>query len=360
MTHVVLVSGGVDSSVALLRTVDQYGAQDVVAYYLKIFAHEEERDALGIDCTSDEDLGYVERTCNQLGVRMEVLSLQRQYYEAVLQECLSDVQLGLTPNPDILCNSRMKYGVALSIIREREPDVVSVATGHYAQVRRVGDQTLLCRAADVVKDQTYFLSGLTQEQLRWATYPIGDLEKFEVRTLADQVNLPAAERPESQGLCFLGKFSWRDFLHYHVGDMPGEIRDRETGQQLGEHRGLHYYTYGQRKGIGLGGGPWFVVDKDECSKVLYVARELPQKSGRVDLVLGGLNWITDTPEVNREYLAKVRHTPEMTRLTVLSLDDKSCHVQLSVPDRGLAPGQSVVLYRDDICLGRGVILPFAH
>ena len=252
-----LLSGGVDSSVALRLLLQQ--GYDVVPYYLKIWL-EDELAHLG-QCPWEDDVRTCEAVCDQAGVELQIVSLQDEYHERVMQHTLNEASLGRTPNPDILCNSRVKFGCFLEYIEtlpnDRKFDYI--ASGHYAQIKRNKNDerddlddnnqiVKLYRAPDPVKDQSYFLCALSQAQLQRLIFPIGHLEKTEVRKLADEFDLPNRHRPDSQGLCFLGKVKFRDFMQIHLGESPGDIVDAFTGDVIGTHHGVWYHTVGQRKG----------------------------------------------------------------------------------------------------------------
>ena len=341
-----LVSGGVDSSVAL-HLVRQAG-HDVRAFYLKVWL-ENELEYLG-QCPREEDLEYVRAVCEEARVPLEVISVQRAYWDRVIEHALVEIRSGRTPNPDVLCNTNVKFGAFLDAI---EPGFERVVTGHYARVGRADGDARLTLAKDAFKDQTYFLANLSAAQLARAEFPIGSLEKREVREMAGQLNLPNQSRPDSQGLCFLGKISFRDFVRHHLGERPGPIVEFETGAVLGEHSGVWFYTIGQRQGLGLSGGPWYVVKKDlENNRVLvsrdYFTEDKPRNSFRVSR----LNWLR-SPE-SSALRVKVRHGEHFYHCTIVPGSD-FLDVTLDAADQGIAPGQYAVFYEEDVCLGCGVI-----
>ena len=244
MKIAVLISGGVDSSVAL-RLLKEQG-HELTAFYLKIWL-EDELSYLG-DCPWEEDLSYVRAVCEQAGVPLQVVSLQKEYWDHVVSYTMQEIKAGRTPNPDILCNQRIKFGMFFNHI---DASFDKVATGHYAQVKEQNGIFSLHRAPDPIKDQTYFLSYLSQAQLARALFPIGHLQKEQVRQLAQQFDLPNKERKDSQGICFLGKLKFNDFIKFHVGEKPGDMIEYETGKKLGTHKGFWFHTIGQRQGSGL-------------------------------------------------------------------------------------------------------------
>lgn len=289
----VLVSGGVDSSVALSLLKEQ-GYTNITAFYLKIWL-EDELSFLGT-CPWQEDLSFVEAVCKKLNVPLEILSLQQEYWRDVVSYTLSEVKAGRTPNPDILCNSRIKFGAFINKISK---DYKYIASGHYAQVEKVNNLTYLCTAKDSFKDQTYFLSYLNQEQLCRVMFPIGHLLKSEVRALAQKFDLPNKSRKDSQGICFLGKLKFSEFIEFHLGNKTGKLIEFETNQIVGEHNGFWFYTLGQRQGIGLSGGPWYVVSKDVDKNIVYISKnyETEEKS-RNEFMISNINWIPNKSSVS--------------------------------------------------------------
>jgi tRNA-specific 2-thiouridylase len=296
---------------------------------------------------------------------------------------MAEIKAGRTPNPDILCNQRIKFGMFFNHINETFD---KVATGHYAQVKKVpvpfgpmeaegrietspltpdgvvsrrtdlNVQYQLHRAPDPVKDQTYFLSYLNKEQLARALFPIGHLHKDEVRELAQKFDLPNKARKDSQGICFLGKLKFNDFIKFHVGEKPGDMIEFETGKKLGTHKGFWFHTIGQRQGSGLAGGPWYVVAKDVSANKVFVSRNYysPDKQ-RNTFVASNCNWLSGTPPSKTDLQVKIRHGKNLYNCTVVQLDESRWHVTLAQDDQGIAPGQFAVFYDGDQCLGAGII-----
>jgi tRNA-specific 2-thiouridylase len=288
----VLVSGGVDSSVALALLQSQ--GHSVDAYYMKIWL-EDELQFLG-ECPWEEDLEYVQAVCDKLGVPLTIVPFQKEYWERVVSYTLESVQQGLTPNPDMMCNARVKFGAFYEYLLKGKKEYDFIATGHYADTEVRDGITYLKRSPDAVKDQTYFLSQLTQEQLSKALFPIGKYRKSEVRRLAEQFGLPNAKRKDSQGICFLGKIPFDQFIKYHLGVNQGKFIEEGSGKELGEHEGFWYYTIGQRKGIGLSGGPWYVTRKNTNTNEVFLAHgESYSEEARNILVVGPVNWISKEP-----------------------------------------------------------------
>jgi tRNA-specific 2-thiouridylase len=344
-----LLSGGVDSSVALKLLKDQ--GHQVTAFYLKIWL-EDELSFLGT-CPWQEDLSYAQAVCEQVGVPLEILSLQEEYWNRVVASLLTDIKAGRTPNPDILCNSRIKFGAFYDLIGA-EYDLI--ATGHYAKKIERDGVFYLAQTPDPIKDQTYFLSQLTQAQLARALFPLENLTKTEVRALAVRHNLATQARKDSQGICFLGKFKFTDFLKAHIGERVGDIVEHETGVKLGEHRGFWYHTLGQRQGLGLAGGPWYVVAKDPEKNVVFVSRSYYSSEKKRDMLeIDFCNWLVTPPVSGQDYEVKLRHGAHMNRGTVQSLGLGRWRIMLSEQDQGIAPGQYAVIYKNGICLGSGII-----
>ncbi len=346
----VLVSGGVDSSVALALLKEQ--GHDLTAFYLKIWL-EDELAYLG-DCPWEQDLAYARQVCEQLGVPLQIVSMQQVYHDCVVSYMLKEIERGRTPNPDMLCNQQVKFGAFYDVI---DDSFDYIATGHYAQVDHALETSILKKGKDPVKDQTYFLAYLSQQQLSKALFPIGSYEKPEVRKLAKQFDLPTESRKDSQGICFLGKFQFAEFLKAHFGTKQGDIVEFETGKVLGQHNGYWFFTIGQRQGLGLSGGPWYVVSKDSDQNIVFISKKYDQitehKSG---MKVTQFNWISGTPSSKTELDVRFRHGPKLHPATIVVQDDGRVQVTLKQESKqGIASGQFAVLYDGDICLGGGVI-----
>jgi tRNA-specific 2-thiouridylase len=349
MKIAVLASGGVDSSVAL-RLLQEQG-HDVTAFYLKIWL-EDELAYLG-DCPWEEDLAYVQQICAAHGIPLEVVSLQREYWDRVVSYTIAEVKAGRTPNPDMMCNQRVKFGAFFDKI---DASYDKVATGHYAQVEERQGAYWLKQSADPVKDQTYFLSHLSQAQLGRALFPIGHLTKAEVRDLAKRFDLPNQDRKDSQGICFLGKIRYRDFIAHHLGEQAGDLVEKDTGRLLGRHKGYWNFTIGQRHGILLSGGPWYVVGKDMPNNIVYISHDYQAgAAARADFEMEAPNWIPEIPDLAGALDCKLRHGPESVTARITPLPDSRFAVKLDSPDGGIAAGQFAVFYQDGYCRGGGVI-----
>uniref|UniRef100_A0A1D2A8T4 tRNA-5-taurinomethyluridine 2-sulfurtransferase n=2 Tax=Auxenochlorella protothecoides TaxID=3075 RepID=A0A1D2A8T4_AUXPR len=362
-----LLSGGVDSSVALALT--QRAGHEVHAFYLQIWFQEDFRNTWA-SCPWEEDLEQCREVCRALGdIPLHVVPLTAEYWALVVEECIAGVRRGRTPNPDMLCNSRVKFGAFHAWLARQEPAFDRIASGHYARVERggaggTGEATPhLATSPDAVKDQTYFLSRLSGEQLARCMFPLGHLQKTQVRQLAAELQLPNAARRESQGLCFLGHVRFDEFIREHLGDWPGPIVEEESDTVLGYHRGFWFHTLGQRKGVPLHGGPWYVTRKDIELNIVYVSRayhEAPRPD-RSTFRVSQLQWHrrpeAANPDAALQLRCKARHGPDSVACTLEMADADSASgvVTLATPDQGLAPGQFAVFYKDEICCGSGVI-----
>ena len=343
-----LLSGGVDSSVAMSLLKGE--GHDVTAFYLKVWL-EDELAYLG-ECPWEEDLEFAREVCDRMGVPLEIRSLQRQYRERVVHYTIDELKAGRTPSPDIQCNQRIKFG---AFFDEIDDSFEGVASGHYARLDIGSDLVRLKRGADPVKDQTYFLSHLDQAQVRRALFPIGDLPKSEVRQLARELDLPNKDRRDSQGICFLGKIKYNDFIRHHLGEREGDIVDTASGDVLGVHHGYWFHTIGQRQGLGLSHGPWFVQRKDPKRNIVYVTHgDQLGETSRDSYGVARLHWIAGPPE-RRDLQVRVRHGRELFDARV-ELEVDRATVQLGRTEPGIAPGQFTVFYDGDICLGGATIV----
>lgn len=359
----VLLSGGVDSSVAL-HLAKQYN-RPLRAYYLKIWL-DDESSHLGMECPWTEDITYANTVCKQLNIPFEQLSLQKQYHDTVVSYTISESRKGRTPNPDIMCNTHIKFG---SFFNAVNPESISyVVTGHYAKrtnnAHTLDAELRLCN--DRVKDQTYFLSHLKQEQVRKSLFPLGDLndDKDYVRKIAKDIGLCNHNRKDSQGICFLGKLKFEDFLNLHMGNEEGLLIEYESGICLGKHNGFWYYTIGQRKGIKLSHGPWYVVAKDVHQNIVYVSKDYESNDkernhfdfDNVVWIAG--HWPGQLTHVGQssEFRVKIRHGINIHECVVKRLGDDKGSVKLKERDKGIAVGQFCAFYDyEDRCLGSGVI-----
>ncbi len=368
----VLVSGGVDSSVALMLLKSQ--GYSLRAFYLKIWL-EDELSHLN-ECPWETDITYARAVCEQCGVPLEILSFQKEYEKEVISYTLREAKAGRTPNPDVICNSQVKFGVFMKFVGRK---FKAVATGHYAQLKHVGINgsiTALQKSVDAVKDQTYFLAALNQNQLSKVMFPIGGLTKTQVRDLAKEFGLPNQARKDSQGICFLGKLRFEDFLRHHLGENPGLVLDALSGKVVGYHRGLWYHTIGQRRGTAsvvrpklTHLGPWYVKSKDVERNILFVTNRKSPMGGCEGTIqkflVSDFNWIENCTSFHglkngsvHDLEVKIRHGPNVhvCKLTLSTNRDKgTCELINGGSDTGFAAGQFAVFYKDEFCIGCGVI-----
>lgn len=351
MKIAVLVSGGVDSSIALQLLKEQ--GHSLAAFYLKIWL-EDELAFLG-ECPWEEDIKYARAVCEQAGVPLQVLSLQKEYRERIVAYTLEEVGAGRTPNPDMLCNARIKFGAFSDAVGR---DFDAVATGHYAQTEGEEDAIRLKMSPDRIKDQTYFLAQLSQTHLSRARFPVGRYDKRAVRALAERFALPNAKRKDSQGICFLGKIPFDEFLRHHLGQRFGPLIEYETHKVLGTHAGFWYFTVGQRRGIRLSGGPWYVVAKNPQANEVFVSHAIHQKAhARDTFMVGALNWISGEAPAKNILHVKVRHGAKQYPARLEPQGDGGLKVTFQEEkDSGIAEGQFAVFYDGDVCLGGGTIL----
>lgn len=349
----VLLSGGVDSSVALKLLIDQR-QYEIHAFYLKIWL-EDELAFLG-NCPWEDDLNVCHAVCDQFQIPLKIISLQHEYHDRIVSHALSELKQGRTPSPDIYCNQHIKFGVFFEKLSETYD---WVASGHYAKVEHSesGGLSKLLRAPDKVKDQTYFLSNLSQEQLRKILFPLGSFTKSQVRELAEDFDLPNKKRKDSQGICFLGKIPYRDFVKYHLGEKKGDIVELETNLKKGTHQGVWFHTIGQRKGLGLGEGPWYVVKKDIDQNIVYISHSdqyLHQAKSTFEV--SSMNWISGCSDAKFVNFCKVRHGPELIACEIEVIDEHVFRVIMNTSDSGIASGQHAIFYHNEECLGGGMIL----
>ena len=350
MKTAILLSGGVDSSVAL-KLLQANPAYEITAFYLKIWL-EEELTFLG-NCPWQEDLQYVREICGHYNIPLQVIPFQHVYQKTIVNHVLQELISGRTPSPDILCNQMIKFGEFFRIIDDQ---FKHIATGHYAQIEKQCTRFFLKRSPDPVKDQSYFLSRLSQQQLSRALFPIGHLTKDVVRKIAADSGLPNQSRKDSQGICFLGKIRYHDFIKFHLGTKPGDIIDITTKKRLGEHEGYWFYTIGQRHGLKLGGGPWYVVRKDSINNSIYVSHQnCLQQLASDELIVRDVHWITSVPDTFNLHV-KLRHGPKLIACQIEPHSDDQWLVSLHEKDSGIAPGQYAIFYDGIYCLGSGIIM----
>lgn len=379
------MSGGVDSSLTAALLVEQ--GYDVTGVYMKNWT----QDLPGMRCPWADDLADAKRVAVQLGIDFKVFDFETEYKHKVVDYMIDEYKAGRTPNPDIMCNQEVKFKLFLETALEDGADMI--ATGHYARVIHTGTDTSttslpgatlreakpargvrlaltgtspankvvessageLVQAVDTNKDQTYFLYRVTGEALSKTLFPLGEFTKPQVREMAKERGLYTAGKKDSQGICFVGKVGIRDFLSQYVQQTPGKVVDKQSGKVLGRHDGAIFYTLGQRHGLDLGGGlPYYVVGKDMNKNEVYITTDLNDSSLWKDLVqLSSVHWINQTP-AEGEHEIRVRHRAPLVKAQLRYQDDRVL-LDLDNAERAVAPGQSVVIYLGDICLGGGIV-----
>jgi tRNA-specific 2-thiouridylase len=348
---VVGMSGGVDSSVSALLLKEQ--GYDVVGIFMKNW---DEEDDSGY-CTAAEDYEDVVRVCDKIGIPYYSINFTQEYWDRVFKYFLDEYRSGRTPNPDVMCNKEIKFKAFLDFSLKIGADYI--ATGHYARIEYSNGKYRMLKGVDKNKDQTYFLCELGQKQLSKTMFPIGHLNKSEVREIARKAGLKTADKKDSTGICFIGERKFKEFLNQFLPAKPGEIRDL-SGRVLGKHDGLMFYTLGQRRGLGIGGigtgEPWFVVDKDVENNILYVAQgEKNPALYSYALFTKDVNWIDNSAKADTfRCKAKFRYRQPDQDVTVYAKDD-GYFVVFDKPQRAVTPGQFVVFYDGEYCLGGGVI-----
>ena len=350
---IVGMSGGVDSSVAALRLIEQ--GYSVEGLFMKNWEQDDEEDF----CAAAEDLKDAQNVCDTLGIKLHSVNFSDQYWDRVFQHFLDEYSAGRTPNPDILCNKEIKFRAFLDYALQLGADYI--ATGHYVRSDFHDNHYRLLKGLDANKDQSYFLYTLGQQQLKHSLFPIGDMEKTEVRQLAEQAGFLNHNKKDSTGICFIGERKFTEFLQKYLPAQPGEIRTVD-GQLIGRHHGLMYYTLGQRKGLGIGGvkgsneEPWYSLAKDLENNILIVGQGEHPLLYHTHLEASQLHWVDQQPS-HLPYAchAKVRYRQPDQSCTITRIDKDHCTVSFEQPQRAITPGQSIVFYNGENCLGGGVI-----
>ena len=352
MKIAVLISGGVDSAVVVHKLKEQ--GHDLTLFYIRIGMDNGEGD-----CSAEEDIEMCTAIAHKYGLPLEVVSLHQEYWDNVMDYALRTVKAGLTPNPDMMCNKMIKFGF-FEQRWGREFDMT--ATGHYATTDIINGKHYLATAVDPVKDQTDFLAQISYEQLCHLMFPIGAMPKDEVRRIAQEAKLPNAYRKDSQGICFLGKINYNDFIRRHLGEKKGNIIEIETGKKIGEHKGYWFHTIGQRKGLGLSGGPWYVVKKNVMDNTIYVSNgyDTEKQYGKQIHIaethfISGNPWEGITTPV--DIMFKNRHTPVFMNAKLVPMGDDEYLIESETKVQGIAPGQFAVIYdaTGHLCYGIGII-----
>ncbi|MBO4785975.1 MAG: tRNA 2-thiouridine(34) synthase MnmA [Prevotella sp.] len=344
----VLLSGGVDSSVVVHEFATMGLSPD--CFYIKIGPEESEE----WDCSSEEDFEMATAVANRYGCKLQLVDCHKEYWEKVTKYTMDKVRAGFTPNPDVMCNRLIKFGAFDEKIGYQYD---LIATGHYAQTEWIDGKKWLTTSPDPVKDQTDFLAQIYDWQLKKAIFPIGHYTKNEVRQIAEREHLVNAKRKDSQGICFLGKINYNDYIKRYLGENPGDVVDVSTGKILGKHKGLWFHTIGQRHGLGFGGGPWNVVRKDIDNNILYVAKGYePHQAWRKEFSMKDFHYLT-VKELPENVTFKIRHTPEFHKATLRFLGDDTYGIFAEDMIQGVAPGQFCVIYDAEHhkCYGSGEI-----
>ncbi|WKS82427.1 tRNA 2-thiouridine(34) synthase MnmA [Edwardsiella tarda] len=352
---IVGMSGGVDSSVSAYL-LQQQGYQ-VAGLFMKNW-EEDDNDEY---CSAAADLADAQAVCDKLGIELHTVNFAAEYWDNVFELFLQEYRAGRTPNPDILCNKEIKFKAFLEFAAE-DLGADYIATGHYVRRRDIDGTTQLLRGVDANKDQSYFLYTLSHQQVAQSLFPVGELEKPEVRRIATQLDLATAKKKDSTGICFIGERKFRDFLGRYLPAQPGKIITVD-GQEIGEHQGLMYHTLGQRKGLGIGGTkegneePWYVVDKDVANNVLLVAQghDHPRLFSN-GLIAQQLHWVERRPlTAELRCTVKTRYRQADIPCRVIPIDETRIEVRFDQPVAAVTPGQSAVFYQDEVCLGGGII-----
>jgi len=351
---VVGMSGGVDSSVAAYLLKQQ--GYEVIGVFMKNWEEDDTDDY----CAAAEDMADAQSIADKLGIPFKTINFAAEYWDRVFEYFLQEYRSGRTPNPDIMCNKEIKFKAFLDYAKILGAEYI--ATGHYARVERINGGSLMLRGVDDNKDQTYFLYTLQQEQLNKTLFPVGELEKSEVRRIAEEQGFVTANKKDSTGICFIGERKFKDFLQQYLPAQPGDIED-DKGNVIGKHSGLMYHTLGQRKGIGLGGmanaseEPWYALAKDMQRNVLIVGQghdhPMLQSTG---LMASQLHWVKpDDKPTQFRCTAKSRYRQSDFSCSVEKIDETNWRVNFDQPQRAVTPGQSVVFYDGEQCLGGGII-----
>ncbi|CAC9498840.1 tRNA-specific 2-thiouridylase MnmA (EC 2.8.1.13) [uncultured Gammaproteobacteria bacterium] len=348
---IVGLSGGVDSSVAALLLIEQ--GFEVEALFMKNW---EEDDTDG-HCTAQQDLSDAQKVANKLGIKLHTVNFSSDYWDDVFEHFLQEHKKGRTPNPDVLCNQKIKFKAFLDYALNLGADKIS--TGHYARITQENDLFQLKVGLDNNKDQSYFLHLLNQHQLSKSLFPLGEINKDEVRKIAAENGFITADKKDSTGICFIGERNFSEFLQTYLPTQQGDIVD-ENGQFIKHHQGLAFYTIGQRKGLEIGGGfgtsgaPWFVADKRLKNNELLVVQGDNPLLYHQSLSASNPHWITATPTFPLKCMAKIRYR-QVPQDCTISDQDGEIQVKFDQPQRAITPGQSVVFYAQDVCLGGAII-----
>ncbi|MBA5248628.1 MAG: tRNA 2-thiouridine(34) synthase MnmA [Gammaproteobacteria bacterium] len=351
MKIIIGLSGGVDSSVAALMLIEQ--GFEVEALFMKNW---EEDDSDG-HCTAEQDLSDAQKVADKLGIKLHTVNFSADYWEDVFEHFLTEHKKGRTPNPDVLCNQKIKFKAFLDFALDLGAD--KIATGHYARIKEEAGVFQLKTGLDNNKDQSYFLHLLNQYQLSKSLFPLGEINKDAVRKIATENGFVTANKKDSTGICFIGERPFAEFLQTYLPKQQGDIVD-ENGQFIKHHQGLAFYTIGQRKGLEIGGGfgasgePWFVADKRLENNELLVVQGNSPLLYHTSLSASSPHWVTNEPNFPLKCRAKIRYRQASQDCTI-NIENKAMRVTFEQPQRAITPGQSIVFYTDDVCLGGAII-----
>ena len=345
------MSGGVDSSVAAHLLVES--GYEVVGLFMKNWEEDDEEEY----CAAAEDLSFAEEVCEKLSISLRTINFSHEYWERVFSNFLSEHQAGRTPNPDVLCNKEIKFKEFLEFADSLGAD--HIATGHYVRKGVRGQSETLLKGVDGTKDQSYFLYTLQQKALTRSLFPLGDYAKDDIRGMALELGFSNHDRRDSTGICFIGERKFRQFLSVYLPPRPGEIRVLDDDEVIGKHEGLMYYTIGQRQGLGIGGSgdAWYVADKDLSRRILYVVqgRNHPYLL-RSHVYANRVSWVLEMPpKVPYRCTARIRYRQEDQPCVLTRVGIDTAKIEFDDPQWAVTPGQSVVLYDQEVCLGGGII-----
>ena len=351
---IVGMSGGVDSSVSALLLQQQ--GYHVEGLFMKNWDEDDGTEY----CTAKQDLADAQAVCDKLGIKLHAANFAAEYWDNVFEHFLAEYQAGRTPNPDILCNREIKFKAFLDYAITLGADFI--ATGHYVQRRGEGDHAKLVKGLDANKDQSYFLHAVGAREIGMTLFPVGELEKPAVRALAEEHGLVTYSKKDSTGICFIGERRFKDFLQQYLPAQPGDIVTDE-GNIIGQHQGLMYHTIGQRQGLGIGGladyneSPWYVADKNlDTNQLLVVQGKQHPLLFKSVLTCQQVHWIDGTgPAMPCALKAKIRYRQADQECQLVATGDNAYEVSFTEPQRAVTPGQSIVFYSDDVCLGGGII-----
>lgn len=348
---IVGMSGGVDSSVSAIL-LKEHG-YDVSGIFMKNW---EEEDDIN-NCNSKKDYEDASRIAKKLDIKLSTVNFSDKYWDLVFKRFINELNMGLTPNPDIYCNKEIKFNYFLKFALSQKCD--KVATGHYAKIKLKDDSFSLNIPRDKTKDQTYFLYMLNQEIIKDLMFPLEEIEKKDVKRMIKDYDIPIFEKKESMGICFIGKKNFSNFIKQYINNRPGKICD-DDGEVLGSHDGLFNFTIGQRKGIKIGGlknygeKPWFVIRKDIKSNNLIVSQDEDKLLCTSKINLRNTTWVREFPKKNIGYEARFRHGGSLIPVNI-EIDNNKCILKMTELERAITPGQSAVLYKNDECIGGGII-----